>query len=91
MNRDYNIELIRVAATITIVLVHSFSFNMGTWSFFPDSPTASAEIPYFYAILNNVCGIALNCFVFIAAILYARGGFTGKYAKTVDFVLKKAH
>ena len=91
MNRDYNIELIRVAATITIVLVHSFSFNMGTWSFFPDSPTASAETSYFYAILNNVCGIALNCFVFIAAILYARGVFTGKYAKTVDFILKKAH
>ena len=91
MKKDLSIRFIRVLATITIVLYHSFSFNMGTWSFFPDSPTASAEIPYFYATLNNVCGIALNCFVFIAAILYARGVFTGKYAKSVDFVLKKAH
>ncbi len=90
MKRDLNIQFVRVLATITIVLYHSFSFNMGTWSFFPDSPSASVEIPYFYAMLNTACGMALNSFVFIAAILYARGIFSGKYAGTVSFVLKKA-
>ena len=90
MKRDLNIQSVRVLATITIVLYHSFSFNMGTWSFFPDSPSASVEIPYFYAMLNTACGMALNSFVFIAAILYARGIFSGKYAGTVSFVLKKA-
>lgn len=87
MCRDYSISILRVTATLMIVLYHCLAFNAGVWGSF-DNPIVYNQ--YALPVIYNIAYVALDIFVLISGVLYYRIGKTGKYDDVRSFLGGKA-
>lgn len=82
--RDSAIQQMRVAAMIIIVVYHCVCYY-GVWSgIFLNRVTYGGMLYW-----RGLCNVALNAFVFISGVLYAKAYLKGKYCSRRKFLGNK--
>lgn len=68
--KDNSITLLRVFATICIVLLHCFCYTIGGWGFF--GKTVNANMPQVYFYSSELGTLGLFGFTFISGLLFSK-------------------